>query len=133
MADEAQYAIRSDTDVVFVRQAGRKLAQELGFAGSDLILIATAISELARNILEYAKLGEVRLCPVERDGRQGLTVIAEDHGPGIPDVALAMQDGYSTSRSLGLGLPGTRRLMDEFTIDSRVGEGTIVTVTKWIT
>jgi serine/threonine-protein kinase RsbT len=132
MTDEARYTVASDTDIVVVRQAGRQLASELGFSAGDLIMIATAISELARNIVEYARSGEIVLSKLEQGGRRGLRVIATDAGPGIPDIARAMQDGYSTSNSLGLGLPGTRRLMDEFEIDSEVGVGTRITTTKWV-
>jgi serine/threonine-protein kinase RsbT len=124
--------IRSDADIVTARQQGRALAEKLGFTGSDLTVIATAISELGRNILTYAGNGEILLRPAHTGSKRGIIVVARDEGPGIPDVALAMQDAYSTSNSLGLGLPGTRRLMDEFQIDSVVGRGTTVTVKKWV-
>jgi serine/threonine-protein kinase RsbT len=124
--------IRSDADIVAARQQGRALAGQLGFTGSDLTVIATAISELGRNILTYAGSGEILLRPAHAGGKRGIVVIARDEGPGIPDVALAMQDGYTTSNSLGLGLPGTRRLVDEFEIDSVVGRGTTVTMKKWV-
>lgn len=107
------------------------LASEAGFPSSDLTLIATAISELARNIVLYAEYGEVVIRLEEVSGRTGIVVVARDEGPGIPDVEHAMQDGYSTSGGLGLGLPGTKRLMDEFEIESEVGRGTVVTVKKW--
>jgi serine/threonine-protein kinase RsbT len=131
-APEGSVPIRSDADIVTARQQGRALAQRLGFASSDQTVIATAISELGRNILEYAGSGEIVLSPTSAGSKRGLLVIARDNGPGIPDIALAMQDGYSTSKGLGLGLPGTRRLMDEFHIDSAPGRGTIVTVKKWV-
>ena len=115
--------IRSDADIVTARQQGRALAERLGFTGSDLTVIATAISELGRNILTYAGSGDIVLRPAHVGGKRGIAVVARDEGPGIPDVALAVQDGFSTSNSLGLGLPGTRRLMDEFEIDSVVGRG----------
>jgi serine/threonine-protein kinase RsbT len=124
--------IRSAADVVTARQMGRSLAVRFGFTGGDLTVIATAISELARNILEYATTGEILLQPVERGGRNGIAIAARDEGPGIPDVPRALQDGYSTGTGLGLGLPGARRLMDEFEIVSEVGKGTTVTVRKWI-
>jgi serine/threonine-protein kinase RsbT len=124
--------IRSDVDLVTARQQGRALAQQVGFANSDLTVIATAISELGRNILTYAGSGEIILRPTYAGTRHGILVVARDEGPGIPDVALALQDGYSTSSGLGLGLPGTRRLMDEFAIDSVVGRGTTVTAKKWV-
>jgi serine/threonine-protein kinase RsbT len=135
MSDETgvgiRVPIRSDVDIVTARQQGRTLATELGFKGSDLTVIATAISEVARNIVSYAPPGEVLLSTIQQGNRRGIVIIAQDQGPGIPDIALAMQDGYSTGRSLGLGLPGARRLMDEFEISSEVGKGTIVTMRKW--
>jgi serine/threonine-protein kinase RsbT len=124
--------IHADADIVAARQKGRALAQQIGFAGSALTVIATAISELGRNILQYAGSGEIVLQPTHASSRRGLLVRARDEGPGIPDLALALQDAYSTSGGLGLGLPGTRRLMDEFEIDSAVGRGTTVTVKKWL-
>jgi serine/threonine-protein kinase RsbT len=129
---EIRVPIRSDADIVTARQQGRALAREVGFASSDQTVIATAISELGRNILKYAGNGEILLRPTNTSSRRGLLVVARDEGPGIPDVALALQDGYSTSNGLGLGLPGTRRLMDEFAIDSEVGRGTTVTAQKWV-
>jgi serine/threonine-protein kinase RsbT len=127
----AQIAIRADVDIISARQRGRALAAELGFNKGELALIATAISELARNILTYAGEGEVVLEQEEQNGRRGIVVIARDAGPGIGDVELALQDGYSTSRSLGIGLPGVRRLMDEFELSSTPGAGTTVTTKKW--
>ena len=124
-------AIGSDADIVVAREKGRKLAAQCGFPSTDLAVIATAISELARNIVHYAGRGAIILRLVDEKGRRGVEVVAADDGPGIPDVALAMQDGYSTSRSLGLGLPGVRRLMDEFQIASEFGKGTTVTFRKW--
>ena len=103
----------------------------MGFSDTDLTLIATAISELARNIVLYAKSGEIALKAVQQGDKRGIAVTAVDDGPGIPDISRALQDGYSTSRSLGLGLPGVRRLMDEFEITSEVSRGTTVTVKKW--
>lgn len=132
MADEVHVPIGTDSDIVIARQKGRALAEEVGFSGSNLAVIATAISEVARNIVEYAKQGEIVLKTVNQAGRPGLVVMAKDSGPGIPDIALAMQDGYSTAKGLGLGLPGARRLMDEFEIVSRVGRGTTVTMKKWV-
>jgi serine/threonine-protein kinase RsbT len=127
----AQIGIRADVDIISARQRGRALAVELGFNKAELALIATAISELARNILTYAGEGEIVLELEERNGRRGLVVIARDSGPGIVDTELALQDGYSTSRSLGIGLPGVRRLMDEFELSSTPGAGTTVTAKKW--
>jgi serine/threonine-protein kinase RsbT len=132
VADEKSIPIGSDVDIVVARQEGRALALRVGFSGADLTIIATAISELARNIVEYAKRGEILLSTADKGGKRGIVVVARDHGPGIPDIGKAMQDGYSTSRGLGLGLPGTRRLMDDFEIVSQVGEGTTVTARKWV-
>lgn len=132
MKSEARVPISSGADIVTARLEGRQLASQAGFNGSDLTVIATAISEVARNIVEYARKGEITLCIIQEDNKRGLRVEARDAGPGIPNIGLAMQDGYSTGRGLGLGLPGTRRLMDDFTIHSKVGEGTLVVATKWI-
>jgi serine/threonine-protein kinase RsbT len=132
VAPETRVAIHSDADIVTARQQGRALAERLGFTGSDLTCIATAISELGRNILTYAGNGDIILRSAHLGSKRGIAVVARDEGPGIADVALAVQDGYSTSNSLGLGLPGTRRLMDEFQIDSVVGRGTTVSVKKWL-
>jgi serine/threonine-protein kinase RsbT len=116
---------------VTARQKGRELASQCGFPSTDLAVIATAISELARNIVRYAVRGEIILRRVDDNGKRGVEVVATDDGPGIHDLTLAMQDGYSTSGGLGLGLPGTRRLMDEFEIISDFGKGTTVTVRRW--
>lgn len=124
--------IGSDLDILKARQQGRTLAREIGFSGSNLTIIATAISELARNILLYAKAGELALGPIEANGHRGIAVVARDRGPGIPDIARAMQVGFSTSGSLGLGLPGAQRLMDEFEVVSEVGRGTTITAKKWL-
>jgi serine/threonine-protein kinase RsbT len=132
VADVVRVAIQSDADIVMVRQQARVLARELGFSTSDLTLIATALSELARNIVEYAHGGEIILSRIKDGDRCGLVIIARDNGPGIADVERAMQDGYSTGTGLGLGLPGTKRLMDEFEITSSIGQGTTVRVTKWV-
>jgi len=130
-ADDVRVPIDRDADIVAARQKGRELAARCGFPTTDLAVIATAISELARNIVRYALHGEIVLKLVEENGRRGIEVVASDDGPGIPDVTRAMQDGYSTSGSLGLGLPGTRRLMDDFEIASDFGKGTKVTVRRW--
>ena len=120
-----------DVDIVSARQKGRELASQCGLPSTNLAVVATAISELARNIVCYAERGEIILRLVDDHGKRGIEVVAADDGPGIADVALAMQDGYSTSGGLGLGLPGVRRLMDEFEINSEFGKGTTVTVRKW--
>jgi serine/threonine-protein kinase RsbT len=130
-ASEFVVPIRADVDVVFARQEARRLLAGLRFSSSELTLIATAISEVARNIVAYAGSGEVVLRIVQRGQRRGLVVIARDRGPGIADIERAMEDGYSTSRGLGLGLPGSKRLMDEFDLVSELGKGTEITMTKW--
>ncbi len=124
-------SITSDASVMTARQKGRELAMSIGIAGSSLTLMATAISEIARNIVQYAGQGEIEFHSVVRAGKRGLLIIARDAGPGIVDINLAMQDGFSTSRGMGLGLPGARRLMDDFEIVSEIGKGTTVTMTKW--
>lgn len=129
--DEVRVPVESDTDIVTARQRGRALATRLGFSSGDATIVATAISELARNIVLYANHGEVILRPVENGSHVGLIIIARDEGEGISDIRQAMQDGYSTSGRLGVGLPGVKRLMDEFEIASEVGKGTVVTVKKW--
>lgn len=123
--------IGSDGDIIIARKKGRALAAELGFSPTDVVRIATAISELARNVLSYAARGEIRLEAVNTRNRCGIAIIARDQGPGIADIEQAMQDAFSTSGGLGLGLPGVRRLMDEFKIESSVGAGTTVSATKW--
>lgn len=129
--DEIQIPIRVDTDIVAARQGGRTLASKLGFSNTDATLIATAISELARNIIRYAKEGEIILSTVQKGGSCAIVVVARDKGPGIANVEQAMIMGFSTSGSLGMGLPGVNRLMDEFEIDSRPGSGTRVMIKKW--
>ena len=108
------------------------LAASIGFSQTDQALIATAISELARNIVLYARTGEVRVDALKANGRTGMLVIARDEGPGIQDVEQALEPGFSTSGGLGLGLPGVRRLMDEMKVESKRGRGTIVTARKWL-
>ena len=130
--EEQAIPVLHDTDVVEARVAARALASRMGFMGTDLVLIASAVSEIARNIVEYTKGGEVVLSVIHNHSRLGLQVIARDNGPGIADLSLAMRDGYSTSRSLGLGLPGSRRLMDEFRVETALGSGTTVTMRKWL-
>lgn len=123
--------IAADVDVMHARHKGRELAGEIDIKGSDLTLLATAISEIARNIVQYAGRGEIEFRSVEQQGRRGLMIIARDNGPGIADIAQAMKDGYSTSRGMGMGLPGAKRLMDDFEIISETGKGTIVSMVKW--
>ena len=134
MAPDApeRIAIESDADVVIARQRARALAVTLDMPSTDQTLLATAISEIARNITTYAKRGEVLLSIVrDNGGREGIRVVARDSGPGIADVDLAMQDGYTSGGGLGLGLPGARRLVDEFDIETAPSQGTTVTLVKW--
>jgi serine/threonine-protein kinase RsbT len=131
MEAECKVPINSERDIVVARQKGRSMATDLGFSLGDATLIATAISELARNIISYAREGMIAMNVVYDSRRQGLLIVASDEGPGISDIPRALRDGFSTSGSLGIGLPGVRRLMDDFDITSEPGHGTIVTVTKW--
>jgi serine/threonine-protein kinase RsbT len=129
--EESLMPVAADVDIVSARQKGRELAAKAGFSEGDQTVIAAAISEIARNILMYAKRGEVSLTLAQFDDRIGLIIIARDQGPGITDIPRALQDGYSTSGGLGLGLPGARRLMDEFEIHAPPGKGTTITMKKW--
>ena len=123
--------IESDTDLVSARHAGRTLAAQAGFSSSELTLIATAISELARNIIEYANYGEIQLELVQNANTSGIRIVASDSGPGISNIEQAIRGGFSTSGGLGLGLAGVRHIMDHFDLESSSGSGTCVTVTKW--
>jgi serine/threonine-protein kinase RsbT len=129
---EAKITIKAVEDIVEARQKGRALAQELGFSMTQSTLVATAISELARNIVLYAKTGEIVLCRVSTDQHVGLIITAQDKGPGIANIQHALMSGYSSSGGLGLGLPGVRQMVDEFDIKSRPGEGTTVTALMWL-
>ena len=132
MSDEIRVPIEREEDVVIARQKGRELAAATGFSMTDRTLIALAISEIARNIISYAHRGEVTICRVDDGLRVGVLIVAEDEGPGIADIDLAMRDGYSTAKSLGVGLPGTKRIMDEFELTSVVGKGTTVRMKRWL-
>jgi serine/threonine-protein kinase RsbT len=132
VVDDAHIAIVHETDIVTARQKARELAAKVGFTGTEQTLIALAISEIARNIISYAQRGEVLLSRMEDGGRRGVVIVARDEGPGIPDIELAMRDGYSTGKSLGVGLPGARRVMDDFELVSAPGRGTTVTMRKWL-
>jgi serine/threonine-protein kinase RsbT len=131
MEDEVRVPITTDADLVIARAEGRAMAERLGFPRPDPTLIATAISEVARNIVVHVGRGEIVLRPFEEAGRYGVVVIARDDGPGIRDVEAAVRDDYSGRGGLGLGLPGARRLMDDFEIDSSPDSGTTVTMKKW--
>jgi serine/threonine-protein kinase RsbT len=124
--------IHNPDDIVAARKAGHQLALDLGFSLTDVTMIATAISEIARNITSYAGRGAVRVAVQEKEGRKALVVRAEDDGPGIVDIERAMEDGYSTGRGLGMGLPGARRLMDRLVVQSELGHGTIIEMWKWV-
>ena len=131
MADELVIPITTDSDIVVARQKGRELAERIGFSRTDLTFIATAISEVARNITSYAERGEILFRIVDGGGRVGIHMEARDEGPGIGDLQRALEDGYSTGEGMGLGLPGARRLMDEFEVRSEAGIGTTVIMRKW--
>jgi len=124
-------SIRTSGDIITVRETGRNLAKEVDFSNNDQTFIATAISEIARNIIEYAQTGEIQIDLVEKKRLYGIVITSKDEGPGIPDIKMALMDGYSTGKGMGMGLPGARRLMDDFNITSKVGVGTTVIMVKW--
>lgn len=128
---EVMVAIASDVDIVSAREQSRALAERIGFSPVERTVIATAVSEIARNIVEHAKRGSMILTFCQHGSRQGIQITAQDEGPGIRDVTKAMQDEYSTGKGLGLGLPGSKRLMDDFEVQSTEGKGTVVTMRKW--
>jgi serine/threonine-protein kinase RsbT len=129
---EIALQVSSDSDILIARRNARAMASKLSFTSADSTLIATAISELARNIVQYAGHGEIQITGLADGPRSGIEIVAHDNGPGIPDISKAVRDGYSTSGRLGLGLSGVKRLMDEFRIVSEVDVGTTVTVKKWV-
>jgi len=131
MSDEVRVQISSDEDLVAARAEARALADRLGFSRTDVTLIATAISEIARNIVVHVGEGEITMRPVYEELRHGLVVVARDEGLGIGDVSAALDSGYASRGGLGLGLPGARRLMDEFEVESARDKGTTITMTKW--
>jgi serine/threonine-protein kinase RsbT len=128
---ETRIEIATDTDIVRARQVGREMAAAAGCSATDLTMVATAISEIARNLLTHAGGGEIEMRMVDIDGRRCLEIVASDEGPGIVDIDRALEDGYTTGEGLGLGLPGAKRLMDDFTITSEPGRGTVVVMRKW--
>lgn len=130
--DRGELPIQTEGDIVMARRAVRNVATALGFGITDVTRIVTAVSELTRNIYQYAKAGAMRWRRLEVSGRVGLELVFEDRGPGIPDVAQAMEKGFSTSKGLGMGLPGAKRLVDEMSIHSEVGKGTTVQIRKWL-
>ena len=131
MTDELHVPINSEYDIVTARHQVRELCTALNFSAGEQTLVATCVSELARNIVEYAGVGEMVMGLADNKVDKGIVIIAQDKGPGIPDITLAMKDGYSTGKGLGIGLPGCKRIMDEFAIVSKTGKGTTVTVKKW--
>ncbi|WP_042142431.1 anti-sigma regulatory factor [Paucisalibacillus sp. EB02] len=132
MSSQSFVTILKEWDIVAARQMGREIAKQLGFGTVDQARITTAISELARNIYLYAGEGQISFEVVESLEQKGIKIVATDSGPGIQDLSLVMQDGYTTSGGLGAGLPGVRRLMDEFDMESEVGQGTRIVTTKWV-
>jgi serine/threonine-protein kinase RsbT len=128
---EVRIKISTDADIITARQAGRSLAGQAGCSSTDLTEVATAISEIARNIVTYAGGGEISMRLVDRRDRAGIEIVAVDEGPGIVDVDRALEDGFTTGMGLGLGLPGARRLMDDFRIISKPGRGTRIVMQKW--
>ena len=132
IAVELRVSIASAADIVTARQKGRELAMKLGFSGAEVTVIAAAISEIARNIVDYAQCGEMAMGAVEGRSRRGIGIIARDDGPGIADVAQAMLYGYSSGKKQGVGLPGAKWLMDEFEITSKPRKGTTVVMKKWL-
>lgn len=132
MKTQVSVEIRNEWDIVQARQLGRELSKEMGFGQVDQARITTAISELARNIYLYAKTGKIEVEAYREMGRNGMKIISTDKGPGIGDIRLVMQDGYTTSGGLGAGLPGVKRLMDEFKIHSEEGTGTEIVLIKWL-
>lgn len=131
VAKRESLSLVSEQDVVLARQAVRKSAQQLGFTIVEQTKIITAASELARNAIVYGGGGTLEMELVEKNFKRGLQLIVSDQGPGIEDLSLAMKDGYTTGGGLGMGLPGAKRLVNDFTITSEPGVGTIVTVTRW--
>jgi serine/threonine-protein kinase RsbT len=127
-----EFRITSENDIVMARKVVRDAATALGFGLTDVTRIVTAASELTRNIYHYAKSGVMRWRSLNQGARVGLELTFEDNGPGIPDIDRAMEAGFSTGKGLGMGLPGSKRLMDELTIESAVGKGTTVVVRKWL-
>lgn len=132
MSPQSCINIQKEWDIVGARQLGRDIAKKVGFGTVDQARIATAISELARNIYLYADSGKICFEVIDNLDKKGMCMFAIDNGPGINDISLVMQDGYTTSRGLGAGLPGVKRLMDEFDLHSESGKGTEIKTTKWV-
>jgi serine/threonine-protein kinase RsbT len=132
MEEIKEIIIKDSEDIILARQVVREMAKELNFGLADQTRITTAVSELGRNIYLYAKKGKITIKAVSKGGKTGIEITAKDNGPGIADIEMAMQDGYTTSNGMGQGLPGSKRLMSEFEIKSKVGIGTTVVVRKWM-
>ncbi|RKD73206.1 serine/threonine-protein kinase RsbT [Sinobaca qinghaiensis] len=136
MSVQSSVEVHTEWGIVSARQAGRNLAKEIGFGSVDQARVTTAISELARNIYLYAEKGEIIIETIEQyhssGAKKGIKITAKDRGPGIKNIREVMEDGFTTSGGLGAGLPGVKRLMDDFDIDSVVGEGTVITAVKWL-
>jgi serine/threonine-protein kinase RsbT len=130
--EEGELSINTERDIVAARRTVRERAAQLGFSETDVTRIVTAASELARNVYKYAGAGVMRWRPIQHNSRKGLELQFVDQGPGIEDLNLAFQEGYSTARGMGMGLPGARRLMDQMDVDSVVGRGTTITIKKWL-
>ncbi len=131
LSEQRRLPVETEGDIITARQVGRDMASQLGFSISDLTLIATAISEIARNIVDHAGRGEIFFDFCENGTAAGICITAKDSGPGIEDIPQAMEDGWTSKKGLGLGLPGSRRIMDEFAIESKKGKGTTVVMKKW--
>ena len=129
---EKKIKVNEEFDIAKASFEGKLLAGTAGFKETEQYMIATAISELARNIFIYALRGEIIIRVIEKNNKKGLEIIAQDNGSGIKDIGQAMKDNFSSSDGLGLGLPGVKRLMDEFVIDTKMGVGTKITIRKWV-
>lgn len=125
-----KFSIKSDKDLIEIRDFGRSLAAQIGFAGKDQTLISTALSEICRNVLEYAGSGEAVIKAEKKANPGGIKIIISDRGPGIENIEMALKEGYSTGRGLGIGLPGAKRIMDQFDIESEIGKGTTIKMSK---
>ena len=132
MGCQSSVDIYTEWDIVAARQLGRNEAKEIGFGTVDQARITTAISELARNIYLYAGKGNIKIIRIKEKDILGMSVIASDEGPGIADMRKVMTDGYTTSGGLGAGMPGVKRLMDEFNVQTEIGVGTTITTVKWL-
>lgn len=124
--------IKSEADIIEARVRAKAIAEALGFNYMDQTRIATAVSELARNAYQYAGKGKITIKPLNKQGRKGMEMVVEDHGSGIENLDRAMKGGYSTGGGLGMGLSGSKKLMDDFDINTKMGEGTVVTIRKWL-